>query len=191
MTKGDFADVGGNWDETLLKQGKYGEWFWSEMSANARSFLKAKKNWESDNTTFRCHWCKKDKPALEFTKSTVKAGGGNHRKCNSCSLNRTKTQGEPRRFENNLPDRWMDQAACKGTDTTVFFPLDTTDFRRPDAPWREFCPACPVAELCEEFGRISHSFGVFGGKFFTESGFRTARVVDDKSPGRGRPKKAT
>ncbi len=189
MAKGDFADVGGNYDETLLQQGKYGEWFWLNMSTHARSFLRAAKNWESDNATFKCYWCKQEKPALEFTKSTVKSGGGHHRKCNTCSLNRSKTQGEPRRFENNLPDRWMDQAVCKEADPEVFFPVDADAYRRPDAPWRQFCPACPVAELCEKFGYDSHSVGVFGGKLFLERGSRSIRQVDAATPGRGRPRK--
>lgn len=54
---------------------------------------------------------------------------------------------------------WMDQAACRGIDTNVFF-LDRGGHAAERA--RELCADCPVQVECLEFG-IKEEFGIFGG----------------------------
>jgi WhiB family redox-sensing transcriptional regulator len=51
-------------------------------------------------------------------------------------------------------------AACKGTDTTVFFPVSDTFAGEAKA----ICAACPVAEQCLEYAVQTHQpDGVWGG----------------------------
>lgn len=188
MAKGDFADVGGNWDETLLREGKYGEWFWEGMSINARSYLRSSQQ-SGDNRKIRCTRCNQRKYVGDFNLTQRKRG--DHEKCNACVLRMKASQGESRRWETTQTPDWMDHAACKDGDPEVFFPSGVDEFKAPGAPWRAYCLDCPVAQLCEKFGAESRSFGVFGGVLFAELGTGSIKRVTYESPRAGRPKKAT
>jgi WhiB family transcriptional regulator, redox-sensing transcriptional regulator len=55
---------------------------------------------------------------------------------------------------------FFDEAACKGTDTAVFFPVSETFAGEA----KEICAACPVAGQCLEYAIETHQpDGVWGG----------------------------
>ena len=55
---------------------------------------------------------------------------------------------------------WRDDAACRGLDTDVFFPLTDEDA----GPAKEICATCPVREACLEFAlQTRQADGVWGG----------------------------
>lgn len=55
---------------------------------------------------------------------------------------------------------WRQQAACRGADTSVFFPEEDESA----APALEICAQCPVREDCLEFALITRQDdGVWGG----------------------------
>ena len=56
---------------------------------------------------------------------------------------------------------WMKHAACKGMDTSLFFPEMQDKSTIPVV--RKTCGACPVSKQCEEYGRYER-FGFWGGK---------------------------
>jgi WhiB family transcriptional regulator, redox-sensing transcriptional regulator len=63
-------------------------------------------------------------------------------------------------------DLWMRKAACKGL-TSLFFPPSA---ERPQARdrreslARSVCASCSVAEICREFARDHHEYGLWGGE---------------------------
>ncbi|MET0146989.1 MAG: WhiB family transcriptional regulator [Ilumatobacteraceae bacterium] len=72
---------------------------------------------------------------------------------------------------------WMRAAACKGL-THLFFP---TSAERPqarerrEATARQVCRMCPVQSSCQEFARLNHEYGFWGGESEDErhaAGFR-------------------
>ena len=61
--------------------------------------------------------------------------------------------------------RWRDDAACRGLDTDVFFPV--TDEEAEEA--KAICETCPVREECLEFALATRQEdGVWGGLTETE-----------------------
>ncbi len=55
---------------------------------------------------------------------------------------------------------WRDEAACRGLDTDVFFPL--TDEEAEEA--KAICATCPVREECLEYALLTRQDdGVWGG----------------------------
>ncbi len=61
--------------------------------------------------------------------------------------------------------RWRDDAACRGVDTDVFFPV--TDEEAAEA--KAVCASCPVREECLEFAlQTRQEDGVWGGLTETE-----------------------
>jgi hypothetical protein len=72
-------------------------------------------------------------------------------------------------WEADQPRKWQHDAACKGADPVVFFSeshYPKREYSKSDAEWRQYCPQCPVRELCLEAARDSESVGVWGGKLF-------------------------
>ena len=60
---------------------------------------------------------------------------------------------------------WRDEAACRGLDTDVFFPLTEEEA----AEAKAVCAACPVRELCLEYALVTwQDDGVWGGLTETE-----------------------
>ncbi len=60
---------------------------------------------------------------------------------------------------------WRRQAACRDTDTDVFFPLTDEEA----GPAKAVCATCPVAAECLEFALASRQHdGVWGGLTETE-----------------------
>lgn len=94
--------------------------------------------------------------------------------------------------------RWRDEAACRDADPRIFFVegegVDPKrEYLKPDAEWRQYCPQCPVRDLCLELARESASVGIFGGKLFLHqsgsSAFNTVLELDETNmPKRGRPR---
>lgn len=61
---------------------------------------------------------------------------------------------------------WKDLAACKGR-TSLFFPpkAERPQARaRREAHARRVCVACPVQQTCQDFARIHHEYGYWGGE---------------------------
>jgi len=55
---------------------------------------------------------------------------------------------------------WREEAACKGLDTSVFFPASDADA----GPAKAVCAGCPVRDLCLEWAIASRQEdGVWGG----------------------------
>ena len=54
-------------------------------------------------------------------------------------------------------DSWLDQAACRGMDTDLFYPTQN-GLRE----YREICSGCPVRSQCLEFG-LREPLGIWGG----------------------------
>ena len=58
------------------------------------------------------------------------------------------------------PADFFDDAACKGADTSVFFPVSESG----GAEARAICAECPVAEQCLEYAIQTHQpDGIWGG----------------------------
>ena len=74
-------------------------------------------------------------------------------------------------------DAWMDTGACRGM-THLFFP--TTAERpqareRREALARSVCSGCNVQDMCRDFARDNHEYGLWGGESEDErheAGFR-------------------
>jgi WhiB family redox-sensing transcriptional regulator len=74
-------------------------------------------------------------------------------------------------------DAWMDAGACRGM-THLFFP--TTAERpqareRREALARSVCTGCNVQDVCRDFARDNHEYGLWGGESEDErheAGFR-------------------
>lgn len=66
------------------------------------------------------------------------------------------------RWENEtLP--WLDQAACRGHPTSLFFPDDNRD-RTKTGPPKRICGECPVQIECLAYAvPIVDLFGIWGG----------------------------
>jgi len=61
---------------------------------------------------------------------------------------------------NSPPDEFFADAACKGADTSVFFPVSESNTFEAKA----ICATCPVAEQCLEYAIQTHQpDGVWGG----------------------------
>jgi WhiB family transcriptional regulator, redox-sensing transcriptional regulator len=55
---------------------------------------------------------------------------------------------------------WSDQAACRGTDTDIFFPANADE----EAEALSICATCPVRAQCLEYAvRNKEIYGIWGG----------------------------
>lgn len=55
---------------------------------------------------------------------------------------------------------WREQAACKGMDPNIFFPVRGQDSR----PAKKVCSTCPVKSECFEYGYLyGDKNGIWGG----------------------------
>lgn len=156
------ADAQFSYNDTLLQEGKYREWFWEGLHDRS----------------------------VEFLNAPVKVP--------------TPPPAEPIFKNQEFPQvkRWREKAVCKDADPVVFFGVEGADLKReylkPDAEWRQFCPQCPVRDLCLELARNSESEGIFGGKLFQfyqawknnkqESRKRLHEYDDETMPRKGRPR---
>lgn len=71
-------------------------------------------------------------------------------------------------WETAQPRKWEQEAACAGADPEIFFNSGNQPrlaYLRRDAEWREYCPTCPVREICLAAARESMSVGVWGGVY--------------------------
>lgn len=57
-----------------------------------------------------------------------------------------------------MSDEWMDDAACRGMGTDLFFPGRD----EPDEAARAVCRACPVMAECRAYG-LAERHGIWGG----------------------------
>ena len=64
---------------------------------------------------------------------------------------------------------WLDDAACRGMDTEVFFPQVGNNFNSPAMRQlvdnaKNICAGCPVREPCVEYALNNREpYGIFGG----------------------------
>jgi WhiB family redox-sensing transcriptional regulator len=57
-------------------------------------------------------------------------------------------------------EEWRQDAACRGADLDLFFPISEED----TGPAKAICASCPVREACLEWAIATHQEdGVFGG----------------------------
>ena len=76
-----------------------------------------------------------------------------------------------------VDDDWMRAAACKGL-THLFFPSSAERPQareRREATARQVCATCSVKGACQEFARLNHEYGFWGGESEDErhaAGFR-------------------
>jgi WhiB family redox-sensing transcriptional regulator len=55
---------------------------------------------------------------------------------------------------------WMDDAACRGVDPDVFYPVTTTGVKRA----QQYCDGCPVRVDCLMFAiNLGEEWGIWGG----------------------------
>lgn len=74
---------------------------------------------------------------------------------------------------------WLLEAACRGTDTSVFFPSRGDNIRLAKA--RTICATCPVSQQCLDYA-LSQPFtlqGVYGGT--SERERRRIRLSNNKA----------
>ena len=65
-----------------------------------------------------------------------------------------------------VDDDWMHVAACKGL-THLFFPSSAERPQareRREATARQVCRTCAVRSSCQEFARVNHEYGFWGGE---------------------------
>lgn len=151
---------GQHYNETLLDQRQYHDWFWSTLSPQAQIWIK--------------------RPQCPNCHSTPFGQG-------PCPCTK---QYKPSEWVNRDGLAWQLQAACKGADIGVFVPEEasSTFYHNPRAPWREYCLACPVTSECMIYAVDSHSVGVYAGFLFGEGKiFRSKNPLG--SGKRGRPRK--
>lgn len=143
------------YDETLLAQGKYREWFYQGL----------------------------DESNLGFLRAPVKTG--QPAEPDNYLINYQSTQVRD----------WTEKAACKDADPLVFFTeshYPKTEYMKPDAQWRQYCPQCPVRESCLQAARESESVGIWAGKLFVmdQGGSKKISEYDDTTVKTiGRPRK--
>jgi WhiB family redox-sensing transcriptional regulator len=65
-------------------------------------------------------------------------------------------------------DNWLEQAACRGKNTALFFPAQNSM-----REYRKICAKCPVRSQCLELG-MSEALGIWGGVSGRER--RTIRI---------------
>jgi len=79
-------------------------------------------------------------------------------------------------------DDWRIDAACKG-HTELFFPRRA---ERPQARFRReakaarLCDLCPVRDACQDYARVNHEYGFWGGESEEErhlAGFHLAAPI--------------
>jgi WhiB family transcriptional regulator, redox-sensing transcriptional regulator len=70
---------------------------------------------------------------------------------------------------------WREDAACRGEDSELFFPVGSTGPALPQiAAAKEVCAGCPVREACLEFAMSTgQGYGIWGG--LTEDERRSLR----------------
>jgi hypothetical protein len=89
-------------------------------------------------------------------------------------------------WEAEQPRKWQHDAACAGADPAIFFDDGNQPkkaYLRDDAEWREYCPQCPVRELCLEAARDSESVGIWGGVYRgVDRKSKQIEEVDDRIP---------
>ena len=55
---------------------------------------------------------------------------------------------------------WTDQAACRGTDTEIFYPANSDE----EAEALSICATCPVRAQCLDYAiRNRETYGIWGG----------------------------
>ena len=55
---------------------------------------------------------------------------------------------------------WTDQAACRGTDTEIFYPVTPDE----EAEALSICATCPVRAQCLDYAiRNRETYGIWGG----------------------------
>ena len=55
---------------------------------------------------------------------------------------------------------WTDQAACRGTDTEIFYPVTPDE----EAEALSICATCPVRAQCLDYAiRNRENYGIWGG----------------------------
>lgn len=58
------------------------------------------------------------------------------------------------------PTKWMNKAACRGSNTNMFYPNPG----EPSTPARQICDTCPVAVECLEYAiNNGERYGIWGG----------------------------
>lgn len=69
------------------------------------------------------------------------------------------------RFDDELEPGWQDNASCRDTDPSLFFPIGTTGpaIEQIESA-REVCMSCPCQVACLEYAlRTNQDSGVWGG----------------------------
>lgn len=66
------------------------------------------------------------------------------------------------------PSSWMSDAACRGSDVSLFFPERGANTHATAGP-RAVCARCPVADQCLEYAMADLTLkGIWGGKSHRE-----------------------
>jgi ribosomal protein L37AE/L43A len=170
------------WDETLLHQGKYREWFWSSLNEAQTAYLKL----PAREQRYQCSRCFE-----VFHRSLLRRAENGLWFCSTCRRGHSKG-GDVRRWRNRTDHSdksWKDDAACLGADPEIFFPPNVAYYNDPDALWRKYCTGCPVAHLCKLEAIDSNSQGIFGGEWL--GGSHDNRINPFGTGRPGRPRKAT
>jgi Transcription factor WhiB/Stc1 domain len=159
------ADKQFDYDDSLLQQGRYREWFYEGLQESQLDYLRQPARNLAER---KCYICKEYKPLIEYTKNEWNIP--DRFRCNTCVLTSNGRNGH--RYIDALPAKWPEKAACVRADPEVFFPNTTAEYRHPNAEWRKYCPECPVKELClksaEQTG--DRPYGIFGGVYFDSHG---------------------
>lgn len=85
----------------------------------------------------------------------------------------TDAAGQPTQEFSRPSDNWRALAACRGTDTDVFYPEGRgRTLRIREARAKEICRGCPVAAQCREVAASQpERFGIWGGLTQDERGW--------------------
>jgi len=83
---------------------------------------------------------------------------------------------------------WQEEAACKGEDTSAFYP-EGDEFLEEPVRLRRLCGACPVVKECQAHALSSERYGFWGNTTRIERDqIRAERKIPFKSihPNQGR-----
>ena len=78
---------------------------------------------------------------------------------------------------------WREAAACRDTDTELFFPISSRGHSREQSERaKDFCTRCPVVRCCLEFALSTRQmYGVWGGMTEEE---RIHKLIQDQRESR-------
>jgi len=122
---------------------------------------------------YPCRKCGEAKPDKAFSVVNRNHGMTQHWVCTACQRRSDLTWVAPDKG-------WTDLAACKDTEE-AYYGFFSSLYKERVAAIRKYCDVCPVLSACAEFGAMSGSTGVWGGRHVSSTHVERARAPERKN----------